>query len=375
VNHKDQKNIALRDFSRPIVSLLGMPIDALNFTEMQLKLRQASKSPIPTVLSTPNLNFLLLARADSDFNQSLLQSDIVALDGVSLLWISKLLGICNLDKSSGSNLFQELWDATSNDPISVFLFGGDEDIAELAHHTINSKNGGIVSKGYLNPGVGSVEDLSTEAIIEKINSANANFLVVSLGAKKGQRWIFKNQHLLNNSLISHLGAVLNFTAGTTLRAPTIMQRLGLEWLWRIKEQPALFKRYWDDGKGFLTLLRRNVLPYAFFKWRHIRSNISSGKITIKTNKNRHGLTITIAGEMTLKTVDSIKSTFKIFCTEPVVKLDLSTTTSIDEYGVGQILLLLKHVGSGLSISASSDYVQHVFQYENLNYLLDLNDHT
>jgi N-acetylglucosaminyldiphosphoundecaprenol N-acetyl-beta-D-mannosaminyltransferase len=130
VNHKDQKNIALRDFSRPIVSLLGMPIDALNFTEMQLKLRQASKSPIPTVLSTPNLNFLLLARADSDFNQSLLQSDIVALDGVSLLWISKLLGICNLDKSSGSNLFQELWDATSNDPISVFLFGGDEDIAE-----------------------------------------------------------------------------------------------------------------------------------------------------------------------------------------------------------------------------------------------------
>jgi N-acetylglucosaminyldiphosphoundecaprenol N-acetyl-beta-D-mannosaminyltransferase len=242
-------------------------------------------------------------------------------------------------------------------------------------NTINSKNGGIVSKGYLNPGVGSVEDLSTEAIIEKINSANANFLVVSLGAKKGQRWIFKNQHLLNNSLISHLGAVLNFTAGTTLRAPTIMQRLGLEWLWRIKEQPALFKRYWDDGKGFLTLLRRNVLPYAFFKWRHIRSNISSGKITIKTNKNRHGLTITIAGEMTLKTVDSIKSTFKIFCTEPVVKLDLSTTTSIDEYGVGQILLLLKHVGSGLSISASSDYVQHVFQYENLNYLLDLNDHT
>jgi len=90
-------------------------------------------------------------------------------------------------------------------------------------------------------------------VLQAINASQADFLVVALGAKKGQAWILHNLEHLQVPVVSHLGAVVNFVAGTVQRAPAAWQRAGLEWLWRIKEEPALFGRYWNDGLALFGL--------------------------------------------------------------------------------------------------------------------------
>jgi N-acetylglucosaminyldiphosphoundecaprenol N-acetyl-beta-D-mannosaminyltransferase len=171
---------------------------------------------------------------------------------------------------AGSTLFEVLRDSPAElgtPPIKVFFFGGPDGVAQAACQQINTAShphgSGMRCVGYASPGFGSVADMSTPAIIDHINAAQADFVVVALGAAKGQAWILRNRDHLNAPVISHLGAVVNFVAGTVARAPVWAQRLGLEWLWRIKEEPSLWRRYWGDGLGLLKLLFNRVLPQAW----------------------------------------------------------------------------------------------------------------
>ena len=84
----------------------------------------------------------------------------------------------------------------------------------------------MIACGALNPGMGTVESMSDKAIIDQINAAEPDFLVVALGAKKGQQWIMQNREQLNVSVISHLGAVVNFVGDNIQRAPLRWQKTG-----------------------------------------------------------------------------------------------------------------------------------------------------
>src|SRR5207244_10946213 len=102
--------------------------------------------------------------------------------------------------------------------------------------------------GVLDPGFGSVEEMSRDHIIDKVNAGAADFLAVSLGAKKGQLWLHRNHQRLTIPVRAHLGVTVNFQAGTVKRAPLRLRAWGLEWLWRIKEEPHLWRRYAHDGR-------------------------------------------------------------------------------------------------------------------------------
>jgi len=151
--------------------------------------------------------------------------------------------------------------------IKVFFFGGQSGVAEIAHQQLNKTSQGLVSCGYYDPGFVSVEAMSSPEIIDIINAAEADFLVVALGAKKGQQWIQHNRANINVRVVSHLGAVINFVAGHVERAPLFWQRCGLEWLWRIRQEPELWRRYFFDGLAFLNLLTLSVFPLAVYdRW-------------------------------------------------------------------------------------------------------------
>src|SRR5258708_34542559 len=108
--------------------------------------------------------------------------------------------------------------------------------------------------------------MSRDEIVDKINLSGADFLVASLGAQKGQLWLQRNHHRLLIPVRAHLGASLNFQAGTVRRARPIMRKFGLEWLWRIKEEPKLWGGYWNDDSVRFRLLFTHVVPFAFGTW-------------------------------------------------------------------------------------------------------------
>jgi N-acetylglucosaminyldiphosphoundecaprenol N-acetyl-beta-D-mannosaminyltransferase len=183
-----------------------------------------------------------------------------------IIWVAKLLGIPLKERVAGSTLFNALSTTTREQKIKVFFFGGQAGIAELAHKRLNRSSLGMTCCGFYDPGFVSVDEMSSTEVIDCINESEPDFVVVALGAKKGQEWIRMNHNVLNAPVISHLGAVINFVAGAVDRAPEFWQKAGLEWLWRIKQEPNLWRRYFFDGLGLMKLLVIYVFPLALHNW-------------------------------------------------------------------------------------------------------------
>ncbi len=252
------------DFDRDVYCLAGLPFDAVDMPNALAILQSAVRNQTRCFLSTPNLNFLIAAQSDAEFRDSVIQSDLVVADGMPVVWMAKLLRIPIRVRVAGSSLFEALREQDAANPMSVYFFGGPDGVAEAASNKINQAKGGLACVGYQSPGYVSVEELSAATKIDAINASNADFLVVSLGAKKGQAWIVRNLSSIKTPIISHLGAVVNFEANKLQRAPAWMHNIGLEWLWRIKEEPDLWKRYWQDGLALLKLLLTTVMPHALW---------------------------------------------------------------------------------------------------------------
>lgn len=241
-------------------NLLGLPIHSVTLDQAVQHIKACALANQRCFFSTPNLNFLVTAQTNEAFRRSVEQSDLSLADGMPLVWISKILGLPIRERVAGSDVFDALRKA-SGPPLKVYFYGGPPGAATLAMQAINAEKGaGLVCVGAQSPGYGSVEDLSSPETIASINQSGAQFLVVSLGAVKGQAWILHNLANLEVPVVSHLGAVVNFVAGEVSRAPAFMQKAGLEWLWRIKEEPSLWRRYAGDGAALLRLLVTRVLP-------------------------------------------------------------------------------------------------------------------
>jgi N-acetylglucosaminyldiphosphoundecaprenol N-acetyl-beta-D-mannosaminyltransferase len=251
----------LADFARPLVCILGLPFDAIDVRQAVERIRHAAFNNRRCFVSTPNLNFAIAARRDAVFRSSVLRSDLSLVDGMPLVWIARLLKLPVPERVSGADVFEAL-QAHPGPPVTVYLFGGPPGAAARACEGINRRGGGVQCVGYHAAGFGSVESMSGSELIAHINGSGAHFVVVSLGAVKGQAWIEHNASRLTAPVLSHLGAVVNFAAGTLTRAPRWVRSFGLEWLWRVKEEPGLWRRYFNDGLAAAGLLLTHVLPDA-----------------------------------------------------------------------------------------------------------------
>ncbi len=358
------------DFNRNIFSILGLPFDALNMHEVVESIYFAIDNNQPYFISTPNLNFLISSRKDNDFRQSIINSDLCLVDGMPLIWIAKLIGIPLHERVSGSDFIEVLMHSESRrgNPVKVFLFGGDEGVADQACKKLIQHPCGIQCVGSLNPGFGSIEEMSQARIIETINRSGAEFIIVSLGAKKGQAWIEHNRHKLDAPVISHLGAVVNFIAETVRRSPMIWQRVGFEWLWRIKEEPALWKRYFFDGLGFIKLLVTQILPYALIIFRKRKMSLERLPVTIRVSEKVGEIIISICGVAVEGNLQPVRDVFASLLPEQGnVCIDLEGVQYIDSSFVGLLLILYKYLGCDLSIKNDSALVRKIFYYNAVNF--------
>ena len=244
-------------FPDPTYWLLGLPFDAIGMSEAVQRIRDAAHARTRLIVITPNVNFVSMAASDARFRDTLLASQLSLVDGMPLVWLGRRSGIPFVERVAGSTLLIELGQQSGGTPLRVYFFGGEPGAAERAAARIALFGPGLEPAGHDFPGFGSIESMSSDKHVERINSSGADLLVLALGARKGHQWIERNHARLHVPVITHLGAAVNFVAGTLRRAPAWAQHSGTEWLWRIAQEPGLFGRYWQDGRMFLRLLWRN----------------------------------------------------------------------------------------------------------------------
>jgi len=327
------------DFQRDVVCLMGLPFDVTSVDGVVAHLRQAAHEGKRCFVSTPNLNFVMTARSDAAFRDSVLHSDLSLADGMPLVWIARLLGLQLRERVSGADLFEHLASHVGA-PIGVYFFGGQPGAARAAAEKIGQREQGVRSVGFDPAGFGSLDDISTDDHVARINRSDAQFVVVALGAQKGQAWIERNRGRLTAPLICHLGAVVNFVAGSAKRAPTRVQALGLEWLWRIKEEPELWRRYWRDGRQFLVLLATQVLPYATLVRWHALTTRDSDDASISMVRETRGVTLKLRGAWTRQQLQPLRDALARLAASEARELciDLKEVQWIDSAFIGLMLL-------------------------------------
>jgi len=332
------------DFSRSVVALLGLPFDPVDIDRTVALLRTQMDERKPCLWVTPNVNFVATIATDAAFRQALLKADLSTVDGAPLLALARLLKLPLTQRVAGSDVFQALCrprpDGRQN---TVFLFGGPDGAAEQAHNALNRQAGGMRSVGWSSPGMGTVEDLSRPEQLDRMARSGAEFLLVALGAVKGHQWMDRNREAAGIPILSHLGAVVNFVAGTSRRAPRRLQRLGLEWLWRSLTEEGLWKRYARDGLVLLRECASALLPLAWKlrQWRTALSDARQGQWTLQAQGASTHITLSgVVGRLQLP--DARRQLQRLNQRPAPVSIDIDRLTGLDCEAMGLLLLVVGH---------------------------------
>jgi N-acetylglucosaminyldiphosphoundecaprenol N-acetyl-beta-D-mannosaminyltransferase len=366
---------SLSNLSRPVFCVLGMPIDAVSIATVVEKIEAAAASRSAFLLSTPNLNFLVNSLLDSEFRETLLASDLCPPDGFPIVCIAWLLGLPIKERAAGADLLDRLQiREASGRRLRVFLFGGAPGVASAAGRTLNARSNGLNCVGTLDPGFCDVSEMSQDNIIQSVNSSGADFLVASLGAKKGQLWLQRNHDRLTIPIRSHLGAAINFQAGVVSRAPPAVRAWGLEWLWRIKEERYLWTRYRDDGLVLLRLLLTRVLPLAvIFRWQRFRLKHQRADFLVNQNDSGAAIEIALSGVALESHVSKAIPCFQeAISSGRDIIIDLSNIRQIDARFLGLLLLFRKELrsrGAKLKLTGITRTIRRVFRLSELEFLL------
>jgi N-acetylglucosaminyldiphosphoundecaprenol N-acetyl-beta-D-mannosaminyltransferase len=366
---------AQSDLTRSVYCVLGMPIDAIDLATVVDRIDSAATNRAVFLISTPNLNFLVNTLSDPEFRESLLDSDLCSADGAPIVWIARLLGLPINERVAGSDLLDRLQaPGLRTRPLTIFLFGGAKGVAAAAARTLNGKPGGLNCVGTMDPGFCEVSEMSQDHIIDAVNSSGADFLSVSLGAKKGQLWLYRNHNRLTIPIRAHLGAAINFQARIIKRAPPIVRAWGLEWLWRIKEEHYLWRRYLNDGLVLLRLLLTRILPLAVItRWHQFRQNHQRQDLLIKKSRDDQSIVIILSGIASERHIPKAIVCFQeALASNQNITIDLSNTRLIDARFLGLLLMLRKELrrrGAKLIFTGVSGAIERIFRLSELQYLL------
>ena len=242
------------------INILNVEIDNFSLQELLEKLKNGG------VVYTPNVDHLIKLQKDSDFHDVYHQADYRVCDSQMLMYASSFLGSPLKEKISGSDLFPAFYSYYSQDPsVKIFLLGGSEGAAAKAKAKINQKVGReIVVDSYCPPFGFEHDPQECAKIIELISESGATVLAVGVGAPKQEKWIHQHKSSLPTvKTFFAVGATIEFEAGQVLRAPKWMSTAGIEWLYRLLQEPErLWKRYLlEDTAFFLLIFRQKFKSY------------------------------------------------------------------------------------------------------------------
>lgn len=236
------------------VRLLGVPVDALTANDAVGHVQSLLQSEQQSHVMTPNSEMLVEAVSNESFRSLLNRTALNVPDSVGLVKMAKRTGQSLPERVAGVDLVVDLCRSLSAEH-SVFLLGGSPGIAERAADVLQKHNSQLTIAGTY---AGSPDAQDASRIIQQINASGTHLLLVAYGAPQQDLWI--DQHLSsmpNVHVAMGVGGTFDFLAGKAIRAPLLFRRLGLEWLWRLIQQPSRIKRIWNAVVVFPLLVKKH----------------------------------------------------------------------------------------------------------------------
>jgi len=250
------------------VNICGVEIHKYAFDEVvEAITNQAISGSTPEYVVTPNAQHILSLQNDTHFQEIYRKAFLVVPDGVSVLWAAKFLQTPLKGRVNGTDLFERLCAIASLKGLKIFLLGGRPGAAEKAKEILQLRHPNLKVVGTHCPPYGFESKPKELALINsKIRESKPHILFVGLGAPKQEYWIYNNYQELRVPISIGIGVSFELVANMVKRAPTLMQKSGLEWFFRLLVEPQrLWKRYIVGNPLFIWLVFRQKIGLSKFQ--------------------------------------------------------------------------------------------------------------
>jgi N-acetylglucosaminyldiphosphoundecaprenol N-acetyl-beta-D-mannosaminyltransferase len=255
----------------PAIALLGVPFEPVTLAAAVDRIQAMIASGRPHYVVTPNVDFLVQARRDDELRRILIEAHLVVCDGTPLRWASRWLGNALPERVAGSDLVPELIRLAAERGQRIFLLGATEEANAQAVSNLTQRFPQLRIAGHYSPPFRPWQPADQQEIEERIRAARPDLLFVAFGCPKAEKWIAANHERLGVPVTIGVGATIDFLAGRVRRAPRWMRTAGLEWSFRLAQEPRrLFRRYASDFWYFSLALTAQWWQTRSPRWTHAR---------------------------------------------------------------------------------------------------------
>lgn len=239
---------------RRLLVVLGVPIDNLTMDEALARCDEFVAAGRATgrthQIATVNADFVVNSLHDPELRRILQEADMATADGMPLVWASHLLGGPLPGRVTGADMVPALAARAAERGYSIYFLGAREGVAAMAAEILQQRHPGLKVAGVFSPPPTSVLEME-RSVFERVRDARPDILLVAFGNPKQEKWIRMYAPELQIPLCIGVGGALDMIVGVTKRAPAWMQRSGLEWVYRLLQEPRrLLKRYIHDFAYF-----------------------------------------------------------------------------------------------------------------------------
>ena len=230
----------------------------INNVSMKRAVDMVTAEPVhttPRIGYFANVNSFNLAHENDYFKQVVNSADFVFADGSGVRLAARVNGVALKDNVNGTDMLPKLCESARDRGLSIYLLGADHGVADTAANALAVQYPGLKIAGTHH---GYIDANQSQELIKQINAAGTDILLVGMGSPVQEQWLCEHAHQLRCRSALAVGGLFDFFSGRIPRAPLWMRELGMEWVWRLLQEPkAKFHRYVIGNPQFLIRLTKN----------------------------------------------------------------------------------------------------------------------
>jgi N-acetylglucosaminyldiphosphoundecaprenol N-acetyl-beta-D-mannosaminyltransferase len=314
------------------VAILGVPIDNVTMEDVLRRIDRSIREGGFHQIATANVDFLINSIHDRELKEILSACYLVLPDGMPLVWASRLMGASLQERVSGSDLVPRIIELSARRAYRIFLLGSDEVSSNGAARWVAQHHPSTQVVGRCCPEYKDLDEMDHETILRQIDAAQPDILLVAFGSPKQEKWLSMHRHRLRVPVCLGVGCSFDLLAGRLPRAPVWMRDCGLEWLFRVWQEPRrLSLRYTRDAVGLARYMSVQLMATAAQHKPACMSRITEESIGAVT-------VLRVSGSLTAAPVASFEQEARIAVAQAHhIVLDLTSTTYLGPDALGALL--------------------------------------
>ena len=236
---------------------LGVPIDLLSLDETLARVTESMKTRTPLLHVALNVAKFVHMQDNKELRDDVTSADIIGVDGMGIVYAARLFGVAVPERVPGVDLMEAILAVCARDGYRPYFLGATEEVLNQAVTNVRAQYPALTFAGFRN---GYFKPADEPGIVAQIRESGADCLFIGMPTPRKERFLAAHRRDLGVSYIMGVGGGIDVLAGHVNRAPQWMQQNGLEWLYRIIQEPGrMWKRYLTTNVGFAMILVKALL--------------------------------------------------------------------------------------------------------------------